>query len=136
MEESLGLQAAHDILEFGPDLDRYDHREFPGVVPRTFTGALAMAATVYPLHAALRALGTDSKFLSQIACRLALGAAAWIAFRSMRRAASKTFSNNTAKLFGFLMALQFHLPYYCTRTLPNTYALILSMYSHSLWLQV
>lgn len=52
VEESFNIQAAHDILTYGiptKDITRtlkeqYDHFSFPGAVPRTFTGALVLAA--------------------------------------------------------------------------------------------
>jgi alpha-1,6-mannosyltransferase len=57
VEESFNLQATHDILTFGlpwikgrPDpIQRYDHIEFPGSVPRTFVGPLALAGVSWPL---------------------------------------------------------------------------------------
>ncbi len=63
VEESFTLQATHDILTYGiPTKDigtylrtNYDHFCFPGAVPRTFTGALVLAAASKPAIA----LGID-----------------------------------------------------------------------------
>ena len=50
VEESFNIQAIHDILNYGVfDISKYDHIQFPGAVPRTFTGALIVALLVKPI---------------------------------------------------------------------------------------
>lgn len=56
VEESFNVQATHDFLTYGLSYHNaaakieafYDHVNFPGAVPRTFIGALALAGVSNP----------------------------------------------------------------------------------------
>lgn len=135
VEESFNLQAIHDLLYHRTDIDSFDHLEFSGVVPRTFVGALAVSLPAMPLAALVQTV-TSSKYYIQILCRGLLGLANWHATTLFAKGISKKFGNRSASLTLLLLAAQFHLPFYFSRPLPNSFALVMCLHGWSCWLQV
>lgn len=123
VEESFNVQAVHDLLYRRADLAGYDHLAFPGVVPRTFLGALALAGAAAPAVAVAGALGAG-KLAALRLVRLTLGLLSFASFAGLAGALERRFRLGT--LFLLVTAAQFHLPFYASRPLPNTWALILS----------
>jgi alpha-1,6-mannosyltransferase len=120
VEESFNMQAAHDYLHFGEA--GWDHVEFPGVVKRSSVGALVLSLVVYPAYAVLKHLGC-SDLAGQLLVRAALAVFVWFTFTCLRRAIQKEYVQLTGQLFIIFTAVQFHIPFYMSRTLPNTFAL-------------
>lgn len=128
VEESFNLHAIHDMLEFGVTpaaIKHYDHIAFPGVVPRTFIGALIVSALSYVPYQAISTL--TGKHLDglhkQILVRLVLGICNGSALICLSRKISKTHGTGTKYFFLAFQATQFHVMYYASRTLPNMFAL-------------
>jgi len=121
VEESFNVQAVHDILKFGLSkeaLTHYDHKEFPGVVPRTFIGALVLSTIVRMLQFLKISSG-----LMGLRFSLALLGAASISYfiEGVKRALGQFTAISTAGL----LLTQFHYIYYLSRPLPNTFASII-----------
>ncbi|CAM9768167.1 unnamed protein product, partial [Ectocarpus sp. 12 AP-2014] len=131
------LKAIHDLLVHRQDLASYDHNDFPGVVPRTFLGAAVVAAVSSPFHAAVEAFFADlsTRLASQVAARLALGLLCWLAFRRFNSAVASRFGDAPAGWAAGVWALQFHLPFYMSRTLPNVFALCVVLLALQAWLR-
>ncbi|KAN0122145.1 glycosyltransferase family 22 protein [Hyaloscypha variabilis] len=130
VEESFNIQAAHDIATYGIPIwsignvtriatslqENYDHFSFPGAVPRTFAGALALAQISRPILAV-----TGGRY-GQYIVRATLGlfnAAALLLFRTRL---DKAFGKDVGRWYILLQAAQFHVIYYASRTLPNMFA--------------
>src|SRR4051812_40255356 len=61
VEESFNMQAIHDVAMVGfpmkdvsATLQKYDHFEFPGVVPRSFVGAAILGGLATPILAFIK----------------------------------------------------------------------------------
>uniref|UniRef100_A0A6B2L312 Mannosyltransferase n=1 Tax=Arcella intermedia TaxID=1963864 RepID=A0A6B2L312_9EUKA len=134
VEESFNLQAIHDFLFHRLDIQKYDHHMFPGVVPRTFLGAFVVSLVAEPFRMLLDFIGGFDKLAVQYLVRLVLG--------GLLVTATIHFSNRIKHLFGELVAncfiiitsAQFHIMFYYSRTLPNTFALGLVLLGYSYWL--
>ncbi|XP_078731016.1 dol-P-Man:Man(7)GlcNAc(2)-PP-Dol alpha-1,6-mannosyltransferase [Lampetra fluviatilis] len=133
VEESFNLQATHDLLYHGSDLQQYDHHEFPGVVPRSFLGPLVIAVMAAPWVHLSHALGA-SKFVSQYIVRGCLGVCVLLALCRYIGAVRAEFGHRVSVFTALVTASQFHLLFYSSRSLPNSMALPLVLEAMAAWL--
>ncbi|VDL66036.1 unnamed protein product [Nippostrongylus brasiliensis] len=123
VEESFNVQAAHDLIYHTYNISAYDHNEFPGVVPRTFAGAIYLALFGLPARFILY-LADSPKFWMLFVVRFVLGMTVVISFLNYARAVRRHFGAEAAMFLRIIVASQFHMLFYASRTLPNTFALI------------
>ncbi|RXH93332.1 hypothetical protein DVH24_013908 [Malus domestica] len=134
VEESFNVQAMHDILYYRNRIDNYDHLEFPGVVPRTFLGALFVSSLASPSVLAMELLHLP-KVHSLLAVRLVLGGIILSTLCFFRLQVRHKFGRQVEAFFVILTAVQFHLLFYCTRPLPNILALGVVNLAYGYWLK-
>lgn len=140
VEESFNIQAIHDILTYSVfDISQYDHLKFPGVVPRTFVGAviIAMLSRPYLYLSSLIQTSRPTSMDVQLVVRGIVGLANGLSFIYLKNCLQDMFDEITKKKkeenedkdiyiydsvgTWFLLFLigSFHLMFYSTRTLPN-----------------
>jgi len=134
VEESFPLQAIHDFIYHPTDLASFDHNVFPGVVPRTFLGSLAVAIVASPFALFLRAFDLPKVFALYLV-RIVLGVMGGIALRSFRVEVRKKFGKEVETAFTIIACSQFHFLFYISRTLPNVFALCLVLVGYRFWMQ-
>eukprot|EP01082_Thalassiosira_pseudonana_P015306 g13836.t1 g13836 contig9:572359-574006(-) len=147
-----------DVDTCGSNADSpYDHLQFPGVVPRTFIGAffLSLIARFISWIIPKQIFDVASHpLVVQFLIRLELLLLSWIAHVRLARAGEayvnrqsqqQSSSNGTQSLqstsptttiasyYLLITASQFHIPFYSSRLLPNTFALILVTHAYAEW---
>lgn len=135
VEESFNLQAIHDLLVHRFDLSKYDHFEFPGVVPRTFLGPIFIALATWPFVDILSNDNDDDhRFYLQIIVRSILGLLVVSGVTHVYKSLKGHCSASTRRWWFILILSQFHFLFYATRPLPNIFALVLVLHAFAFWL--
>ncbi|KAK8816693.1 hypothetical protein WA538_000460 [Blastocystis sp. DL] len=133
VEESFNVQASHDLLYHGLDIEKYDHLEFPGVVPRTFIGSIVTSLMSFPFVKIL-SFFQQPKVYSLIVVRMALALLNCLAIHHLRKALVKKFGTTAGYAFILICCTQFHLLFYMGRPLPNTFAMALITFAFGYYL--
>jgi len=167
VEESFQLQATHDLYYHGigyavreqclrvwnnttsSTILPYDHLQYPGVVPRTFTGPLVLSFLCQVLLLPFSIFNIDVspnlvQFVARF-CLLSFNLFGWIRLAytidriSLVSPMSLLPKTNIGMTEGswllLITACQFHIPYYSSRMLPNTFAMVIVLQSYSYWLE-
>lgn len=133
VEESFNLQAIHDILYHRGNLSKYDHHEFPGVVPRTFIGPSVVALSSFPFVRIATAFGFE-KIASQYIIRFTLSVFFLFGMKRFQEAVRHVYGRTAVLYLVLLNMSQFHLLYYSSRPLPNIFACAIVFHALSAWM--
>ncbi|KAK2707564.1 dol-P-Man:Man(7)GlcNAc(2)-PP-Dol alpha-1,6-mannosyltransferase-like isoform X2 [Artemia franciscana] len=113
---------------------KYDHLEFPGVVPRTFIAPLFVATLSFPLVFIGHILGI-SKLIGLYCVRMTIGYSVLVSLEAFKFSAQKHFGEGVTTWFTFIIGTQFHFMFYLSRPLPNIFALIIVLWSYKFWFE-
>lgn len=75
------------------------------------------------LHKVQLPQSAATAFNNHVDVLLLQGSICWLAMCRIQQALRKQYGTTCAKAFMLVTAMQFHLPFYMSRTLPNTFAL-------------
>ena len=128
VEEAHNTQAAFDFL-FTGNVSDFHHFAFPDVVPRTCIGA-ATAAAMASIPVSFFSLTGVSALL---AVRFSVALLSAISLDAVRKALGIT-SRKASLLFLAFLLSSFHLPFYASRLLPNTFGLIFTNFALAAYL--
>ncbi|KAF0971619.1 hypothetical protein FDP41_009842 [Naegleria fowleri] len=138
VEESFNTQATFDILSKTSTSD-FDHMFFPGVVPRTFIGASIVSTLVqmvrpilFPIFQMFSFISTDAPS-DLLLMRFVLGCLSFTGYQFFKNGIRIRFGTSIALCFNIINLVQFHLLFYMSRPLPNTFALILVYIAFGFW---
>lgn len=130
VEESFNIQATHDLLVYSPfNTTEYDHLVFSGVVPRTFVAPVYLFLLASPVK-----LFINNKTLLLIVARLALLLTLSFTLSQLSKAVVNKFGRSCAFWFQIFNAINFHLLFWGSRTLPNIIALCGSNMAFAYWI--
>lgn len=118
---------------FNLTFDRWDHQDFPGVVYRSFIGSFFISILTLPFT--FVTFISKDKFHLQLISRVILSIFVISGFNSFANAIGKKYGSTTRRSLIVLTLTQFHFIYYDSRTLPNTYALGLTLFAYSHWIR-
>lgn len=138
VEESFNTQATFDILSKTSTSD-FDHMFFPGVVPRTFLGPSIVSTLVQMVRPILSPIFQMFSFISSDApsdlllMRFVLGCLCFLGYQFFKIGIRQKFGLSIALCFNIINLVQFHLLFYMSRPLPNTFALIFIYVAFGFW---
>ena len=116
-----------------PMKERWDHQDFPGVVYRSFLGPFVVSILTVPFTAI--SVICEDKMNIQVVSRIILSLFLVSGFNSYANSVGRKYGVTTRRSLIVLTLTQFHFMYYNSRTLPNTYALGLCLFSYSHWVR-